>query len=111
MASGAAFELVSTLTDKYQTTVPAQVRTALKLRKRDKIAFRIAPDGETVTVTKVSDAEDDPVIGRFLRFLERDLANHPERVRQLPASLVARARALTAGVKVDLDEKLPDEDE
>ncbi len=106
--SDTVLELESTLTDKYQTTVPAAVRRVLKLQKRDKIVFRVAPDGETVTVAKLS-GEEDPVFGNFLRFLERDLAVHRERLRQLPASLVSRARALTAGMKVDLDEPLPDD--
>jgi len=105
-------ELQSTLTDKFQTTVPAPVRKVLKLRKRDKIVFRVAPDGATVTVAKASaTADDDPVIEGFLGFLERDLTAHPERLRQLPASLVKRARTLTRGVKVDLDARLPDDDE
>jgi antitoxin PrlF len=33
----ASLEIESTLTDRYQTTVPDAVRRTLKLRKRDKI--------------------------------------------------------------------------
>lgn len=32
-------EVESTLTDRYQTTVPATVRQALKIGKRDKIHY------------------------------------------------------------------------
>jgi antitoxin PrlF len=35
----ATLEAESTLTDRYQTTVPETVRRALRLRKRDKIQY------------------------------------------------------------------------
>ena len=53
----------------------------------------------------------DDELDAWERFLEQDLAAYPERVRQLPASLVRHARALTAGMEVDLDARLPDDDE
>jgi antitoxin PrlF len=36
---------MSKLTAKYQTTIPAEVRTALGLRAGDKVAFDITEDG------------------------------------------------------------------
>ena len=42
---------VSKLTSKYQTTVPAAVREALRLEKGDALAFEIA-EGGAVTVRK-----------------------------------------------------------
>ena len=41
-------QIESTLTDRYQTTVPETVRRALRLGKRDKIHYTIRPDGEVV---------------------------------------------------------------
>jgi len=41
----ATLEAESTLTDRYQTTVPETVRRALRLRKRDKIQYVIRPSG------------------------------------------------------------------
>ena len=41
-------EAESTLTDRYQTTVPKTVRRALRLGKRDKIHYTIRPSGEVV---------------------------------------------------------------
>ncbi|MFM6063282.1 MAG: type II toxin-antitoxin system PrlF family antitoxin, partial [Microcystis panniformis] len=35
----------STLTDRYQTTIPDSVRKVLGLNKRDKICYNIQPDG------------------------------------------------------------------
>ena len=41
----ATMQVESTLTDRYQTTVPDTVRRALRLGKRDKISYTIRPDG------------------------------------------------------------------
>ena len=38
----------STLTDKFQTTIPLKVRRALKLSPRQKIAYEVRPDGTAV---------------------------------------------------------------
>lgn len=99
-------EAESTLTTRYQTTVPEAVRRALNLGKRDKIHYTIRDNGEVV-LTRVSTGEDDPVIGQFLDFLARDLAEHPEHVQSLGGNLYRRLQSLTAGVDVDLDEPLP----
>ena len=69
----ATLEVESTLTDRYQTTVPETVRRALRLGKRDKIHYAIQSTGEVV-LTRAADAEADPVIGQFLDFLARDIA-------------------------------------
>jgi antitoxin PrlF len=96
-------EVESTLTDKYQTTIPESIRTALKLRKRDKIRFALEPDG-TVTLNRASPAEkDDPLITEFLQLLAEEMVTHPERIRAaLSPALIKRARALTKGIKVKL---------
>ncbi len=104
-------EAESTLTDRYQTTVPEPVRQALGLGKRDKIRYSIRPDGD-VTLHRVADApNDDPVIRHFLGFLARDLANHPERLQAVDAGFVQRLQSLTTDVDVDLDAALSAEDE
>lgn len=105
------FEAESTLTDRYQTTVPELVRRALKLGKRDKIHYTVRPGGEVVLSRASSADEDDPVLGKFLDFLAHDLAENPERVRVLDAGLVARIESLAGGVEVDLDAELSEEDE
>ena len=58
MANDARFE--STLTDRYQTTVPESVRRALGLKKRDKLRFEIRNTNEViVTRARTSDDEDN----------------------------------------------------
>lgn len=104
-------DIESTLTDRYQTTVPETVRRALKLGKRDKIHYTIRPTGE-VLLTRVPTPEaDDPVLANFLGFLARDMANYPDRLQAVDAGLVQRLRSLVANVEVDLDSALSVDDE
>lgn len=107
----ATFEVESTLTDRYQTTVPETVRRALRLGKRDKIHYTIHPSGEVVLTRAETSEGDDPVLNRFLGFLARDIANHPDRLQALDASLVQRLESLVSGVEVDLNAALSADDE
>jgi antitoxin PrlF len=107
----ATLEVESTLTDRYQTTVPETVRRALRLGKRDKIHYTIQPGGEVV-LTRADDlALDDPALVGFLSFLARDIAIHPERLHGLDSNLVAHIQSLTAGVELDLNASLSADDE
>jgi antitoxin PrlF len=110
-AMPATLEAESTLTDRYQTTVPETVRRALRLRKRDKIQYVIRPSGEVV-LTRASDAEaDDPVLGQFLGFLAHDIATNPDRLHSVSSSFVQSVQSLVGEVKVDLDAPLSEDDE
>ena len=107
----ATLEVESTLTDRYQTTVPETVRRALRLGKRDKIHYTIRPGGEVVLTRAEDSEEDDPVLGSFLGFLARDIASHPERLQAIDASFVQRLQSLTGGIEIDLDAALSAYDE
>ena len=107
----AAMQVESTLTDRYQTTVPETVRRALRLGKRDKINYTIRPDGEVVLTRAVAGEIDDPGLAPFLGFLARDLAEHPERLQAVDADLAQRIKALVGGVEVDLGAPLSADDE
>ncbi|MBF0098061.1 MAG: type II toxin-antitoxin system PrlF family antitoxin [Magnetococcales bacterium] len=101
----------STLTDRYQTTVPETVRRALHLGKRDKLHYSIRPNGEVVLTRAGLPLEEDPVLGRFLDFLAHDMVAHPERLQALDSGLMERIQTLVGPVAVNLDEPLRPEDE
>ena len=107
----ATLEVESTLTDRYQTTVPETVRRALKLGKRDKIHYTIRPGGEVVLTRVDVSEDDDPVLGQFLGFLAHDIAMRPERLQIVDASFVQRIQSLVSDTKVDLDAALSADDE
>jgi len=107
----ATLEVESTLTDRYQTTVPETVRRVLKLGKRDKIHYSIRSDGEIVLTRAPAAEDEDPVIGQFLGFLARDIATHPERLHSVDSELVHRIQSLVGGTEIDLDSPLSAEDE
>ena len=107
----ARLEAESALTDRYQTTVPEMVRRALRLGKRDRIRYALAPDG-AVVLTKVEAQEaSDPALLGLLDLLAQDMAQRPDRIATPDASLLKRMDDLVAGVEVDLSEPLSDVDE
>ena len=107
----ATLDVESTLTDRYQTTVPDAVRRALRLGKRDKIHYSIRASGEVVLTRAEASGGDDPVLGEFLTFLARDMASHPERLRAVDTGLVQRLQSLVGAIEVDLDAALTANDE
>lgn len=94
-------EETSTITAKGQTTVPRAIRQVLGVKEGDEIAFRV--EGQRVTVVAVTAPHEDPVVGKFLRFLAKDLEKRPGGVKPLSKELAARMKALVTGAKVDLD--------
>ena len=100
----------STLTDRYQTTVPAPVRKALGLNKRDKISYTIEPDGKVV-MSRAETKESDPILGKFLNFLARDMEKNPQHIQVISSDLANRIQTLVSEVEIDLDAPLSDEDE
>mgnify|MGYP001613024670 CR=1 FL=1 len=97
----AIIEERSTITAKGQTTVPKAVRQVLGVKEGDEIAFRV--EGQRVTVVPVRAAHEDPVVGKFLAFLAKDIEKHPETLKPLSKDFAARMAALVKGTKVNLD--------
>ncbi len=107
----AVIKVESTLTDRYQTTVPDAVRRALQLDKRDKLRYTVKANG-VVQLTKLdASEEDDPAMGAFLDFLAHDITAHPERLATMPTALAKRMKKLTTGVKFNLTVALSPNDE
>ncbi|WP_252178522.1 type II toxin-antitoxin system PrlF family antitoxin [Endozoicomonas sp. 4G] len=95
----------STLTDRYQTTIPASVRKALELNKQEKLRYEIRSDG-SVLLSKWQSDEGDPVIAGFLDFLEQDMKNQPQTLKQVSPELARKLNDLVGEMDIDLDEPL-----
>ncbi len=106
----ASIEVESTLTDRYQTTVPEMVRRALRLSKRDKIHYTIRPDGDVVLTRVDGPDTSDPALAPFLSLLAADIALHPNRLQSLGAEFAERVGRLVDGIDVDLDSALSEGD-
>ena len=109
MANAFNFQAESRLTDRYQTTIPQNVRTTLGLTKGDKIHYTMESNGQ-VTMSRVEE-EEDPVIGNFLNFLAQDMSKNPQNIKPITSDLFNRMKSLTDGIEVDLDAPLSEEDE
>lgn len=109
MAEAVAPLSESSLTDRYQTTIPDPVRKVLGLNKRDKIQYTIQPDGQVV-ISRAENTQSDPILGQFLNFLARDMEKNPQHLQAVSADLVSRVQSLVSGVEVDLDAPLQEED-
>jgi antitoxin PrlF len=97
----------STLTDRYQTTIPEVVRKALGLGKRDKLEFLLDEAG-AVRLKKAQDLEEhqDPTLMAFLDLLAKDIEQNPQNLREVDDSFWLAIDKLTEGVEVDLDEDI-----
>ena len=67
---------------------------------------KIGPDDDVMPSRVEITEQDDPVPEQFLSFLSDDLAQHPERLETIDASLAQRIRSLVGGIDVDLDTAL-----
>mgnify|MGYP000045774685 CR=1 FL=1 len=98
-------ESESSLTDRYQTTVPEPVRRALGLNKRDKLRYQVLEGGQ-VLVTKAEEENFDPTVLAFLSFLEKQIIENPGSLVPITHERVAEALELTKNVVVDINERL-----
>ncbi len=105
-----ALETESTLTDRFQTTIPSTVRQALHLEKKDKIRYVVQADG-SVLIMRAEAQDNDPVLDKFLAFIADDMQQHPKHLQPLTASMNSDVETLVSGMSIDLDAPLSDEDE
>jgi antitoxin PrlF len=94
--------LESTVTQRYQTTVPNGVRKALGVQGSDRLVWEIQGDQAIVRrASAVEVEEDDPALEPFLRMLAADIETHPEHLRGIPECLYRSILELTEGVDFD----------
>lgn len=99
----------STLTDRYQTTIPNTIRKALRLNKQDKIQYSIEANGRVV-MSRVADQENDPLVEKFLNFISNDIEVNPQNIKAINSDLIDRYNKLDLDTDIDLDKSLPEED-
>jgi len=87
-----------------------------EFRQRARIrAHVIGPGSLLVTLddenggTASGDVERDPVVAAYLSFLERDMKEHPDRLRPFTEADVNRIRELTKDVSVSDEDVIPDD--
>jgi antitoxin PrlF len=105
-------EAESTLTARYQTTVPEPVRRALRLSKHDKLHYSLRETGEIIiTRADVDTVENDPALESFLDFLATSIQTQPQLLKPLTKAQQKSIRPLTRGVKFDLNVSLSADEE
>lgn len=73
-------EAQSTLTTRYQTTIPDAVRKVLGLNKHDRLVYRVSDSGE-VHLAKGGEVEaEDSALAPFLALLDARMAQQPASV-------------------------------
>ena len=97
----------SKITAKGQTTIPKAVRQALGVSYGGEVAFVVDESG--VSVRRVETEETDPVIGKFLDFLTRDMTNNPQNISAFPTDLAERMVALTEGMAINPEDEIDGE--
>ena len=101
-------EDVSTLTDRFQTTVPKTIRKALSLKKGDKLHYHQEANGR-VYLAALPNFEADPVLEAFLKLLADDIAANPQRLASADQILLNSVAVLVADVEVDMDNVVCDD--
>ncbi len=74
-------EAESTLTARYQTTIPDAVRKVLGLHKHDRVVYRVSDSGEVYLAKADAAGTEDLALAPFLALLDA-------RMMQQPASIV-----------------------
>ena len=90
--SHAVLTTESKVTIRGQTTIPAPVREALKLKPgQDSIHYEILPGGQVF----------------ILRFLDADIQNNPQKTRPFN---IQQGKKLVAGMDVNIDDEIGDDE-
>lgn len=94
-------ETESTLTARYQTTIPDAVRKVLGLQKHDRVVYRVSDSGEVFLAKAGAAATEDPALEPFLVLLDARLAQKPASIVPYTDSDAADDLALVKGVALD----------
>lgn len=101
-------EIEATITERGQTTVPAAIRKMLGVHKGP-IVFKGMPDGTVIIEPKPVEDDEDPVIAKFLEFLERDITKNPQNLVPFTQEMMDEVDDLVGHLDIDLDAPLDDD--
>ncbi|EFO4518863.1 type II toxin-antitoxin system antitoxin PrlF [Escherichia coli] len=105
--SHAVLTTESKVTIRGQTTIPAPVREALKLKPgQDSIHYEILPGGQ-VFMCRLGDEQEDHTMNAFLRFLDADIQNNPQKTRPFN---IQQGKKLVSGMDVNIDDEIGDDE-
>lgn len=100
---GSQAMLLSTVTERGQTTLPKGVRAALDIGPHDRIAYIVEQHRAIIAKAEAFETEEDPALSSFLSFIQHDISQHPEHIRELPQALLDRMDDLLGHADIDLD--------
>ena len=96
--SHAVLTTESKVTIRGQTTIPAPVREG--------IHYEILPGGQ-VFMCRLGDEQEDHTMNAFLRFLDTDIQNNPQKTRPFN---IQQGKKLVAGMDVNIDDEIGDDE-
>lgn len=87
-------------------------RSHPEFRQKSKVQAHVIGPGTmllSVIDDQTTESEVDPIMAAFLKFLDGEIAQSPDRIKPLSSTRIAEARELTKNVEVSDDESLPDD--
>ena len=99
-----ALKINQALTD---SEIPAVIRDALHLKPGEYINYTLLAGGKVI-MSRQEGKQNDPVVSKFLDFIEDDMKKNPQNIAPVPVVFWEGIKALTAGVEVDLDALITD---
>ena len=102
---------LSKLNDRYQTTIPSDVRNQLKLKKGDQIHYCTEINGRVYIEPVNPNDTDDPALDVFLSFIEADIKENPNHLQAFEGVLLERLTSLVGDVGINLDKPLSNSNE
>lgn len=94
-------EAESTLTARYQTTIPDAVRKVLGLQKHDRVVYRVSDSGEVYLARADEPEIQDPALAPFLALLDGRIAAHPGSIVPYSDADAESDLALVKGIALD----------
>lgn len=94
-------EAESTLTARYQTTIPDAIRKVLGLHKHDRVLYRVSDSG-AVYLAKADTAEpEDPALAPFLALLDARMIRNPASIVPYTNADAEDDLSLVKGIALD----------